>query len=154
MLVQGSGGIVLLDSLRTLVNHTRQLATDRCVRARACVRACVPPLSVTNARLISLSTPKKKPASRWSTLRRRRMRRSTVPRHRHPDAPVARSLVAARCECALSKRRGLRDTVPESLLSWLGGRSERWLEKIGLAAEDGYECTPTTYTQNDGFAQV
>ena len=69
-------------------------------------------------------------------------------------SPVARSLVAARCECALSKRRGLRDTVPESLLSWLGGRSERWLEKIGLAAEDGYECTPNTYTQNDGFAQV
>jgi len=48
----------------------------------------------------------------------------------------------------------LSSEMPESLLSWLGGRSERWLEKIGLAAEDGYECTPTTYTQNDGFAQV
>ena len=43
MLLQGSGGIVLLDSLRALVNHTRQLATDRCVRVCvcACVRACV-----------------------------------------------------------------------------------------------------------------
>ena len=72
------------------------LQTGACVRVRACVRACVPPLSVTNARLISLSTPKKKPASRWSTLRRRRMRRSTVPRRRHPD-DAARRVCAVSC---------------------------------------------------------
>ena len=47
-----------------------------------------------------------------------------------------------------------REKVGICVYVWLGGRSERWLEKIGLAAEDGYECTPTTYTQNDGFAQV
>jgi trehalose 6-phosphate synthase/phosphatase len=32
----------------------------------------------------------------------------------------------------------LSSETPEHLLSWLGGREERWLEKIGLAAEDGY----------------
>eukprot|EP00277_Geminigera_cryophila_P005784 CAMPEP_0179423436 /NCGR_PEP_ID=MMETSP0799-20121207/11008_1 /TAXON_ID=46947 /ORGANISM="Geminigera cryophila, Strain CCMP2564" /LENGTH=333 /DNA_ID=CAMNT_0021197729 /DNA_START=336 /DNA_END=1337 /DNA_ORIENTATION=+ len=32
----------------------------------------------------------------------------------------------------------LSSETPENLLTWLGGRDERWLEHIGLAAEDGY----------------
>jgi len=32
----------------------------------------------------------------------------------------------------------LSSEQPEHLLTWLGGKDEKWLLQLGLAAEDGY----------------